>query len=51
MKRQKQLHVMLTEEEKLLLEGKAQQLGTTMSVYLRLMLRRDLGLGVTALPA
>lgn len=39
---------MLTQEEKDKLEERALKLGTTMSVYLRLMLRRDLGMGVVA---
>ena len=35
---------MLTEEEKALLEGAAKRHGTTMSVWLRLVLRQKLGL-------
>lgn len=44
MKRQSQLHVMLTEEEKTLLETEARRHGTTMSARLRAMMRRELGL-------
>ena len=44
MKRSARLHVMLTDEEKLMLEAQARERGTSMSVWLRLLLRKSLGL-------
>jgi hypothetical protein len=43
-KRETQMHLRLTEEEKLAIEHEAKRHGTTMSTWLRLVIRGRLGM-------